>query len=169
MKKTITICCALLLSTFSFAQKSVLTFQQAQTRVIEPLQDVFVRPLVADLEIIKPERQEYPVSWEFSHKKLTEMTVQELEDAKTLAAYKAAALSDADVIVGATFQVRNHTENGKPTEYGVDVIVRGYPAKYTNWHNMGSKPEDEKWVTHLLKAQEVYINRTDRKKSEAVK
>jgi hypothetical protein len=158
---------ALAFTTVCFGQK--LTFQQAQTRVIEPLQDVFVRPLVADLEIIKSERMEYPRSWEYNFKKLTEMTVEELEDAKTLAAYKAAKLSDADVIVGATFQVSNHVENGKPTEYGVDVIVRGYPAKYTNWHNMGSKPEDEKWVTHLLRAQEVYINRTDRKKSQAVK
>lgn len=172
MKKFLFLFAALSMASVGFAQKT-LEFHQAQTRIIEPMQDVLVRPLVADLEIIKQERVTYPASWQFKDKKLAELTMADLEDAKTLACYLAAANNDADVIVGATFEVRNHIENkgGKQqlSDYGVDIIVRGYPAKYTNWHKMGEKPEDAKWVTNLIDAQRARINSNEQQKTQAVK
>lgn len=152
MKKTLFIGFALLLGTMCYAQK--VEFRQAQTRVIEPMQDVYIRPMVADLEIIKKTRQRYAPSAQFMDKKITEISVAELEDAKILAAYQAAVQEDADVIAGATFEVRNHTDKkGKVSDYGIDIIVSGYPAKYTNWHKMGEDPTDEKWVPQLIEGQ----------------
>ncbi|MBQ8457501.1 MAG: hypothetical protein IJ540_07860 [Prevotella sp.] len=156
MKKYLISFFALATSLASFSQKT-LEFHEAQTRVIEPMQDVLVRPLVADLEIIKQERQTYPKSWQFREKKLAEMTRADLTDAKALAAYYAAQSHDADVILGATFEIINHveTKGNKQivSEYGVDVIVRGYPAKYTNWHKFGKDPDDLKWAPSLIDAQ----------------
>lgn len=138
-------------ATSGFSQK--VEFRQAQTRVIEPMQDVFVRPLVADLQILKEERQTYPVSWQFQNKRISDITVADLQDAKILAAYQAAVQEDADVIVGATFEVRNHEEKGKSSDLGIDIIVRGYPAKYINWHKMGEDSTDKDWVPMLIDGQ----------------
>ena len=168
MKKTLLLLVALTAVTMSYAQK--INFQQAQTRVIEPMQDVYVRPLVADLEILKNgQRQKYAKTHQLPEKKLSEMTVGDLEDAKILATYLAAMQDDADVIVGATYKVTHHVdENGKPSEYGVDIVVSGYPAKYTNWHKMGDDPKDEKWVPRLFDGQ--MSRREDvNKKTDAVK
>ncbi|MBP3766791.1 MAG: hypothetical protein J6I31_00730 [Prevotella sp.] len=153
MKKLLLVCIAILAGSTCFGQK--INFQQAQTRVIEPMQDVYVRPLVADLEILKGgQRQKYMRSPQFTEKKFSEITVADLEDAKILATYAAAVQDDADVIVGATYKVTNHIdEKGKPSEYGIDIVVSGYPARYTNWHKMGDDPKDEKWVPRLFDGQ----------------
>ena len=167
MKRALLVFVATAMCAFSYAQK--VEFRQAQTRVIEPMQDVYIRPLVADLEIIKNTRQKYMPSAQFINKKLTDITYPELEDAKILATYQAAVQEDAEVIVGATYEVRNHIdEKGKVSEFGVDIIVSGYPAKYTNWHKMGEQAEDIKWVPQLLEGQRARWMVSD-KKTEAVK
>lgn len=169
MKKTLLVLFSVLMCAAGYAQK--VEFRQAQTRVIEPIQDVYIRPLVADLEIIKKTRQRYLPSAQFLDKKLTEITLEELADAKILAAYQAAVQEDADVIAGATFEVRNHVdEKGRPTDYGIDIIVSGYPAKYTNWHKLGEESSDDKWVPMLIEGQKSrhFSGDTD-KKTDAVR
>ena len=168
MKKTLLIGIALAISATTYAQK--VEYRQAQTRVIEPMQDVYIRPLVADLEIIKDKRQKYMPSSQFLSRKLTDLTMADIEDAKILATYQAAVQEDADIIVGATYEVRNHIdEKGKPSEYGIDIIVSGYPAKYTNWHKMGENPSDEKWVGHLIDGQNSRRLGDSDRKTEAIK
>lgn len=167
MKRKLLVLIAATMCMAGYAQK--VEFRQAQTRVIEPMQDVYIRPLVADLEIIKKDRQKYLPSAQFLNKKLVDITLAELEDAKILATYQAAVQEDADVIVGATYEVRNHIdEKGKVSEFGIDIIVSGYPAKYTNWHKMGESAEDVKWVPQLLEGQRARYLVSD-KKTEAVK
>jgi hypothetical protein len=163
------------LSAVSFAQR--IEYQEAQTRVIEPMQDVYVRPLVADMKIIKKERQTYGPEVYFSHLKFADIINsgkldEILYQAKVLATYAAAKKEGADVIVGATYFVEhNLDEKGKVSEYGVRITVNGYPAKYENWHMMGEKPEDEKWVTNLIDGQRARSFATDsnKQKTEAVK
>jgi len=136
----------LIFSASGYAQKNV-RYNQSQSRLIEPLQDVYVRPLVADLEIIKSERQQYGPFQEFDFKDISQMTIADIEDAKKNAVYKAALIDNADVIVGVTFQIKESTK-GK----GVDVTLRGYPAKYTNWRKVGSDPKinDYEWLGESL-------------------
>lgn len=157
MKKTLVVGLALAISSLANAQK--IAYEQAQTRVIEPMQEVLVRPMAAEIQMLSTELKVYMASWQFPEKKLGDLTWQDLRDAKTNAAFHAAISDGADVIIGATYYVRNHLDKkGKPTDYGVDVIVRGYPAKYVNWHMLGDpkySSSDEKWVDRLIKAQRV--------------
>ena len=59
-----------------FAQKNVPEFHQGQARIIEPLQDVFVRPLVADLEIVKQQITEYFPSWELKGMRVSDWSLK---------------------------------------------------------------------------------------------
>lgn len=173
MKKTLLIGIAMAFSTMSFAQK--IEYQEAQTRVIEPMQDVYVRPMVADLDIIKKTRQTYGPTLFMANYKLVDILQSEnaLEQAKILATYEAAKQENADVIVGATYYVTHHVENGKVSEYGVEITVNGYPARYVNWHKMGEDANDKTWVPNLIEGQRaralVNSSKAADQKTEAVK
>lgn len=167
MKKTLLIGIALISCITSFAQK--VEYQEAQTRVIEPIQDVYVRPMVADLEIIKKDRQTYGPTVYYANRKLIDLNDDLLKQAKILATYDAAKKENADVIVGATYYVTHHMENGKLSEYGVDITVNGYPARYVNWHKMGEDISDRDWVPYLIQGQTVRNKLNDEQKTEAVK
>ena len=147
---------ALAASVLAHAQK--VEYEQAQSRILEPLQEVMVRPMAAELQMLSTELKVYPASWQFKEKRLTEMTVEDLQNAKANAVFHASVADGADIILAATYYVRNHIdEKGKPTDFGIDVIVRGYPAKYVNWHLLGDPKytTDDKWVDYLINAQRV--------------
>jgi hypothetical protein len=170
MKKKLLLIVALACSAAGFAQR--ISYQEAQTRVIEPMQDVFVRPMAADLEIIKKERQTYGPTLFLDGYKLADILSsasarEALEQAKVLATYAAAHKENADVIVGATYLVTSHVENGKISEYGVDITVNGYPARYVNWHKLGDDPKDKEWFTSLINGQQVRAN-SKTQKTEAL-
>lgn len=172
MKKLFLIGIAVAISSLSYAQK--VQYEQAQSRILEPLQDVFVRPMVAEMKMLSTELKVYMASWQFPEKKITEITWQDLRDAKANAAFHAAISDGADIIVGATYYVRNHIdEKGKASDHGVDVIVRGYPAKYVNWHPLGDSKyaaSDEKWVNQLIEAKKarVWHNNKDENQADAI-
>ena len=165
MKNIIFIMLALLASVSMHGQKKI-DFQQAQTRIIEPMQDAYIRPLAADLNIIKSERVVYPTKWLFQEKKMSDLTYDDLREARMLATYYATLGDDADVLVGATFEIHNHPDS----EYGIDVTVRGYPAKYTNWHKIGDDPEDSKWFPQLIQGQQARLatEKADYSKTKAI-
>jgi hypothetical protein len=71
------------------------------------------------------------------------------------------------VIVGATYLVTSHVENGKISEYGVDITVNGYPARYVNWHKLGDDPKDKVWFSSLINGQQVRAN-SKTQKTEAL-
>lgn len=172
MKKVFIVCIAMAFSAISYAQK--VQFEQAQSRILEPMQDVFVRPMVAEMQMLSTELKVYMASWQFQEKKITDLTWQDLRDAKANAAFHAAISDGADIIVGATYYVRNHIdEKGKPSDHGIDVIVRGYPAKYVNWHSLGDAKyasSDEKWVNQLIEAKKarVWHNGNDQNQADAI-
>ena len=147
MKKLFLIAlCACGLSSAALAQTD---YEHAQARILEATSDFFVRPMVAELKMIKDECQEYGPFNIYPGRSISEMNYEFVKDAKVNAAYKAAMLAGADVILGATFYVVNNKTKTK----GLDVTVRGYPAKYVNFHNFGDPvkgKEDEKWVNVLL-------------------
>jgi DhnA family fructose-bisphosphate aldolase class Ia len=122
-------------------------FEHTQARRFEGMHEFFVRPMVAEMKMLKEECQEYGPFNIFPGLPLNELTESQLEAAKINATYKAAAIAGADIILGTTYYVTNN----KKTK-GLDVIVRGFPAKYTNFHNFGDAvkgKEDEKWIVPL--------------------
>jgi len=156
VKKFLFVCIVSGVCLLGHAQK--VEYEQAQSRILEPLQEVMVRPMAAELQMISTDLKVYPASWQFKEKKLTDLTIDDLQNAKANAVFHAAVADGADIILAATYYVRNHIdEKGKPTDYGIDVIVRGYPAKYVNWHLLGDPKytTDDKWVDHLIDAQRV--------------
>ena len=152
MKKILLFGIAFATSLFVKAQK--VEFEEAQTRIIEPIQEVLVRPMSAEMKMLSNEMKVYMPSWQIKEKKINELTQIDLDNARANAAFHAAILDGADAIVAATFYVRNHIdEKGKPTDHGIDVIVRGYPVKYVNWHLLGDpKYNDEKWEGVLVES-----------------
>ncbi len=156
MKKYFFVGIAAAFSMMVHAQK--IEFEQAQSRILEPLQEVMVRPMAAEMEMLSKELKVYPASWQFKEKKIGDLTFDDLQNAKANAVFHASVSDGADIILAATYYVRNHIdEKGRPTDYGIDVIVRGYPAKYVNWHLLGDPKytTDDKWVDHLIDAQRV--------------
>ncbi len=124
------------------AQK--VEYRQSQSRMLEPVQEVFVKPLVVDLQVLSETRQK--ATWPFPDVKVTEMTVGDVETMKANALYLTAQKYDADVIVAASFDIRT-------VKKGLEVTVIGFPARYVNW-KVAEKEEDYKWI------KEVYDLRT---------
>lgn len=124
-------------------------YEHSQARIQEATSDFFVRPMVAELKMLKEECQEYGPFNIYPGVAFSDITINHVTDAKANAAYKAAMVAGADIILGATFNV----VNGKGKNKGLDVIVRGYPAKYVNFHSFGDAAkgkDDEKWIKILL-------------------
>lgn len=118
------------------AAQSKGEYRQSQSRMIEPQQQVFVRPLVVDLHVTTNERQK--AVWPFPEVDIYKMTVQDVENLKINALYLTAQKMDADVIVAPTFDIRT-------VKKGIEITVIGFPAKYENW-KVAEKEEDYKWI-----------------------
>jgi len=144
-------------------------FNQYQGRSIEPLQDVFVRPLTVDMQLIKTERQSYG-PYHFNVE-VNKMSVGDIETIKINAIYLASEEEDADMIVATTFRIQTPKKGG-----GLDVIVNGYPVKYINWRSFGRSidgksqmDEDYLWISSLLNAVQIRPKDGGEKKDASVK
>lgn len=163
MKKSFLISFALALTTMSYAQ-SKIEFQLEQSRAIEPIQQVFVRPLVADLKMLSTEKVTFTV-WMLPWKKIGDITEIELDNAIKSVIHRTCKKEKADLLVASTYEVRNHIdEKGRIGEMGIDITVSGYPAKYEKWRAFNER-EDLQWSTALISAQGVY---GDLQKTKAV-
>ena len=159
-RKIFAIVAFLTLSLSAFAQ---VEYEHAQTRIQEGMSEFFVRPMVAELKMLKSECQEWPAFNVFPGLGLNEINAVMLENAKANAAYKAAMLEGADIILGATFYVTNNKKLK-----GLDVVVRGYPAKYVKFHNYGEDANDSKWIEPLQEGARIRSISTDQKQNKAV-
>lgn len=168
MKKFYLIILLAVVSMGATAQK-VMEFHLEQARAIEPIQQVLVRPLVADMKILRKEIVTYPASWQLQGRKIDDIKEYELDNAIKSALHQAALSDGADLLVASTYEVRNHMEydkkgNGIISEWGIDIIVRGYPAKYENFREFNAST-DLDWAKVLISAQGVY---GDTQKTKAV-
>lgn len=120
----------------AMAQSSKGEYRQSQSRMLEPMQQVFVRPLVVDLKVTESTRQ--TSTWPFPEYDVTKMTLDDINNLKVNALYLTAQKFDADVIVAPTFDVRT-------VKKGIEITVNGYPAKYENW-KVATKAEDYQWI-----------------------
>lgn len=140
-------------------------YRQSQSRMLEPQQQVFVRPLVVDLKVTTTERQK--AVWPFPDVDINKMTTQDVENLKINSLYLTAQKFDADVIVAATFDVRT-------VKKGLEITVIGFPAKYENW-KVATKEEDYKWIEDVYGTKIRFVNpiqslgENQAKNSDAVK
>lgn len=140
-------------------------YRQSQSRMLEPQQQVFVRPLVVDLKVTTTERQK--AVWSFPDVDINKMTTQDVENLKINSLYLTAQKFDADVIVAATFDVRT-------VKKGLEITVIGFPAKYENW-KVATKEEDYKWIEDVYGTKIRFVNpiqslgENQAKNSDAVK
>lgn len=117
-------------------------FEQSQSRIIEPKQDVFIKPLVAEIQILNEQiRQDYG-PYEYAINSVENLSFEQLENFKTRSLYKAARESQADIIVAATFNARSD-EKGKK----VIIEVSGFPGKYINFRTAKKEDGDYEWIT----------------------
>lgn len=115
-----------------FAQKNAnaRTFEQSQTRFSEPEVRVFIKPMVADMQMKSTTRQAFgPYSFAVV-RSLNELTQYQIEECKKTALYRTNAEAGSDIMVAALFNVYID-ENDKQT---LKVDVTGFPAVYTNFH-----------------------------------
>ncbi|MDM8305445.1 hypothetical protein [Phocaeicola salanitronis] len=117
-------------------------FEQSQARIIEPKQDVFIKPLVAEIVIMNNQvRQDYG-PYEFEIQSVETLTFELLENIKTRALYRAMKEANADIIVAATFNARSD-EKGKR----VMIELSGFPGKYVNFRTASKQDNDYEWIT----------------------
>ena len=137
------------------------TFEQSQSRIIEPKQDVFIKPLVAEIKIMNDEARQDFGPYEYEISSIDNLSYEQLDNFKTRSLYKAAREADADIIVAATFNARSD-EKGKK----VIIEVSGFPGKYVNFRTATEADGDYKWITTVYP----YTDRvTDTGKTKALK
>ncbi len=156
---------ALLLGVSQNIMAQKVDYRQSQSRMLEPQQQVFVRPLVVDLNVTTNERQK--AVWPFPDVDITKMTVQDVSNLKINALYLTAQKFDADVIVAPTFDIRT-------VKKGIEITVIGFPAKYQNW-KVATKEEDYQWIEDVYGTKIRFVNpvqslgENQAKNSDAVK
>jgi len=152
---------AVMIVCFTTISLGQTTFEQSQSRIIEPKQDVFIKPLVAEIEILNNQvRQDFgPYEYEISS--IDNLSFEQLDNFKTRSLYKAARESKADIIVAATFNARSDAKGKK-----VIIEVSGFPGKYVNFRTAKESDGDYKWITTVYPYQDRI---TDTGKTKALK
>jgi hypothetical protein len=145
------------------AGQQIDSYNESQARLIEPKQDVFVVPLVADIQVLDNQtRQDYG-PYKYDLKTLVASTFEEaINNIKARALYTAAREADADLIVAATFNVKSDDK----VKNLMIVNVSGYPGKYINFRPLNlEKAEDYDWIRVVYPA----TYRTQDEKEKAVR
>lgn len=119
-------------------------FTESMARMLEPELIMLLTPLAADLNV-SSEKITYIEKDAFSHLRIDDHTISNLDEYKKLALTNASNAYQADVIVGATINVT--TEDNK-----LVIQVSGYPATFANFRNATIRD------TELLKAAYPFKN-----------
>lgn len=122
-----------------YAQKTTTTttsYQNAQARMPQVLVQPLVQPLVVEARVMTQAPNSFTLP-------LTVQKVKDLgdnlESVHNYGVFKFAESTNADMIVGATFDF--HTVEGGS---GYELVIRGFPAKFENWHT--ATKEDYEWM-----------------------
>ena len=136
MKRLLTVAVALLAVVGSAMAQKVVEWRESQARVAEPVMGVYIKPLVAELQVVSAEKVKDV--WEFTNKEVNALR-NDVANLKARALFKSTNESNhpCDVIVAATFDIES-------TDGGYRVTVYGYPAKYVKWRT--ATPEDNAWI-----------------------
>lgn len=129
-----------------YAQTKV-EVREAQARLIEPVQNVYIKPLTAELELIKGKgengKDKIRDTWYYTMRDVDALSGN-TENIRKDALFKSAIKHSADVIVAAIFELKPSDPAIHKGQEGYEVTVYGYPAIYTNWKTAAS--EDDQWI-----------------------
>lgn len=119
------------------AQKTTtVSFQNAQALMPQVLVQPLVQPLVVEAKVMPNAQTTFTLP-------MTQQKVDDLggslESVHNYGVFKFAEAMDADMIVGATFDF--HSVEGTK---GYELVIRGFPAKFENWHT--ATKEDYEWM-----------------------
>ena len=109
----------------SMAQKTI-DYRESQARLAEPTMGVYIKPLVAELEVDKT-KGKIKDTWFFTMAEVEALS-RNVANLRARALFKSTIEHDADVIVAASFDIASRAD-----QTGYDVMVIGYPAKYVRW------------------------------------
>ncbi len=133
----------------SAQKKDNLWFNETTTRNLEPRQDVYATPMLADLKMMYRDRQVFDSVY-VAYSDISEIIKRAMFDFSQRCVDEQTGVRGADVIVGSLYQVntypddRGNTVVDKQTGYYmVRVKIVGYPAYYTNFRP--ARYED-KWI-----------------------
>ena len=128
--------------------QKVESFEESEALIIDPKQDVYIVPLIAEIEIMdNQKRGEYgPYYFDvLSNRSINDPYV--LESYKSRALYLASKDANADLIVAAMLNVKNEVVGGKEQ---IVVRVSGYPGKYVKFRS--AKSDDVEWIRKVYPA-----------------
>ena len=126
MKKNLFFMFAVAMCAISCAPQRVI-YKEAEVRNLEPAQNAVVVPLVAELELISPNRVSEVYAYDVD---VTTAMLGDIETYKRISLLNTAQKYGADTMVGALISVDTN-KKGK-----LEVTVTGYPARYVNFRSM---------------------------------
>ncbi len=114
-------------------------FRNAQARVADGVAKVYVKPVVANVEVMNNKvriKETYPLT-------LTEVEGLggNVENIRAYASYLASEKHGCDIILSPLYMIKNDKDTNI---YYVTVI--GYPAKFVGWNDV--KDEDWLWINN---------------------
>ena len=149
MKKFLLLTC-LFLATCGVVSAQV-SLENSQARVLDVETDAIVRPQVVDLAVLKNLPVEGGVIssnalgrcvWQCHYsKKEVDALKGVYADLRANATFKMCEELNADVILGATYNIKTDDLAG----YGIDVKIIGFPAIFTNWRDLDAGKDGE-WI-----------------------
>ncbi len=129
----------LAVASYAVAKNPEKVFERTDARILEPEMKVFIRPQIADFEILENQHRCYYGPYKFPIKNWEAMTEGELTNLKTSALFKAQREADADIIIGVLFDTYVNDNDGKT----LIVELSGFPAKFVNFKELGAGSDRE--------------------------
>lgn len=130
---------ALILSTGSiWAQKTTVKFQDTQARMLDVQTNAYVKPMTVELRMLNSGQRIKDV-WPLTIEQVESMN-GDIVNIRSYGVYMSSQKHNADVIVGATFNLRS--EDTKEKGYILEVV--GFPAEFINWKT-ATEPDYE-WI-----------------------
>ncbi len=126
----------------SYADKNVrFDFQTSEARGIDVYPTTYIQPLVAEVKV-NTQAGRFVDTWklspsEFMARQYPDNDAATLQNLRAYGLFKSSEHHNCDVIVAATFDIKISND-------GAIVVVKGYPANFTNWGT--AKNADYEWI-----------------------
>ena len=93
---------ATLIVCFTTIAMGQTTFEQSQSRIIEPKQDVFIKPLVAEIKIMNDEARQDFGPYEYEISSIDNLSYEQLDNFKTRSLYQTKVQKEGSLLCIAT-------------------------------------------------------------------
>lgn len=125
-------------------KEEVMLFEQSQTRILEPQMNLYLKPVVAELDVdsIKTVRDTFgPYEFKMA-KPVEELTQAQLDEWKKAALFRATKDCDADILLASLINCYVGDDNPRIMK----IEVSGFPAKIQKFKTIAT-PADIQLIT----------------------